>query len=121
MKEKIIKVLIAYRLDNFAAISVDHLADSIEEAVSLPPPQPVTAVKHIDFESYAEFVHVDSGESLKDGESLMDYEGFKQAVAALQGKEQRGEGAKEFHQNKCNSCGEPMSNDCPRCERLWSS
>jgi len=27
----------------------------------------------------------------------------------------------EFHQNKCNSCGNPMSNDCPACQRLWES
>ena len=27
----------------------------------------------------------------------------------------------KFHHNKCNSCGEPMSNDCPRCTRLWES
>ena len=24
-------------------------------------------------------------------------------------------------QNKCHSCGEPMSNDCPRCTKLWES
>jgi len=28
---------------------------------------------------------------------------------------------KEFVQNRCNSCGEPMNNDCPRCARLWES
>ncbi len=27
----------------------------------------------------------------------------------------------KFHQNKCNSCGKPMSNDCPTCQRLWES
>jgi len=25
------------------------------------------------------------------------------------------------HQNYCKSCNEPMSNDCKRCEKLWSS
>jgi predicted amidophosphoribosyltransferase len=24
-------------------------------------------------------------------------------------------------QFKCQSCGKPLSRDCPRCERLWES
>ena len=28
---------------------------------------------------------------------------------------------KQFHQNTCHSCKEPMSNDCDRCKRLWES
>jgi hypothetical protein len=26
-----------------------------------------------------------------------------------------------FSHNRCNSCGNTMSNDCPRCTRLWES
>jgi len=26
-----------------------------------------------------------------------------------------------YHHNKCNTCGKPMSGDCPNCERLWAS
>jgi len=26
-----------------------------------------------------------------------------------------------YHRNVCNSCGEPMSGDCPTCKRLWES
>ena len=26
-----------------------------------------------------------------------------------------------FCQNVCHTCKEPMSNDCPRCQRLWES
>ena len=31
------------------------------------------------------------------------------------------EGKKKFHQNICNSCGEPMPNDCEKCNRMWQS
>ena len=26
-----------------------------------------------------------------------------------------------YHHNVCNTCGEPMSGDCLRCQRLWQS
>lgn len=56
-----------------------------------------------------------------DCEMLKFAEEYVAAITALQGKEQRGEEAKEFHQNKCNSCRKAMSNDCPRCAKLWES
>jgi hypothetical protein len=26
-----------------------------------------------------------------------------------------------YNHNKCNTCGEPMGGDCPKCQRLWES
>ena len=36
-------------------------------------------------------------------------------------KQEEGEEKKEWHQNYCKSCNEPMSQNCPRCKKLWES
>lgn len=48
-------------------------------------------------------------------------ERIKERLAMKKELEARPSDTEQFHQNKCNSCGEPMSNDCPKCQRLWES
>jgi len=48
---------------------------------------------------------------------------FETMMAASSGRaaEQVRESEPRFHQNRCNTCEEPMSNDCPKCAALWQS
>jgi len=60
-----------------------------------------------------------------DFDDSVDIEIIDKALRIAAGIEEytpiEGKDKKVWHSNVCHSCGEPMSNDCPRCTKLWES